>query len=128
MNSELLKGLTPKERVQMVKECIKEMGGKSFTAYNKTGNEISVKIAEASQKFKNEKGKIVAVNRDLLTKFNQKVVKQESVILANELIATAQYDRSEAAKHEHGWLDDNGKNGQHMYKIKKKPFGRQCSM
>ncbi len=52
----------------------------------------------------------MAVNRDLLTKFNLKVVKQESVILANELIATAQYDKSEAAKHEHGWLDDNGKN------------------
>ena len=52
----------------------------------------------------------MAVNRDLLTKFNLKVVKRESVILANELIATAQYDKSEAAKHEHGWLDDNGKN------------------
>ena len=94
----------------MVKERVKELGGQHFTAYDNNGNAVDVQIAESNARFVNKIGKSVPVNRDLTTKYRNSKIKQEAVVLADELIATARYGEDRAAKYPHGWLDDNGKN------------------
>ena len=56
LDSTLLSGLTEDERVSMVKEYIKELGGKTFTAYDNT-NAIDILIAEHGKYFTNRRGK-----------------------------------------------------------------------
>ena len=68
LDSTLLENLTDRERVQMVKERVKELGGKHFTAYDSHGNEVNVQIAEPNARFVNKSGKSVPVNKDLTTK------------------------------------------------------------
>lgn len=110
LDSTLLDNLTDSERVQMVKERVKELGGQYFTAYDNNGNAVNVKIAEPQAKFVNKSGKKVPVNRDLTTKNRKLKVKQEAVVLVDELITTARHDGDTPAKHPHDWLDNNGKN------------------
>lgn len=110
LDSTLLDNLTDSERVQMVKERVKELGGQHFTAYDSNGNEVDVKIAEPQAQFVNKSGKNVPVNRDLTTKNRKSKIKQEAVILADELITTAKHDGDTPARYPHGWLDNYGKN------------------
>lgn len=110
LDSELLTGLTDSERIQMVKEYVKELGGSIFTAYDKNGKAVPVSIAEDGQKFRNSGGKNVPVNHDLVTKYRKNKTKQEAVALIDELVTTSQQSGKAPAKHPHGWLDDNGKN------------------
>lgn len=110
LDSTLLENLTDKERVQMVKERVRELGGQSFTAYDNSGNTVSIKIAESSEHFKNKNGKKVSVTKDLATKYSKNRIKQESVVLADELITTAKSPKESAPRYPHGWLDNYGKN------------------
>lgn len=110
LDSELLTGLTDAERIQMVKEYVKELGGSTFTAYDQNGKAVPVSIAEDGQKFRNSGGKNVPVNHDLVTKYRKNKTKQEAVALIDELVTTSQQSGKVPAKHPHGWLDDNGKN------------------
>lgn len=110
LDSTLLENLTDKERTQMVKERVRELGGQSFTAYDNSGNTVSIKIAESSEHFKNKNGKKVSVTKDLATKYSKNRIKQESVVLADELITTAKSPKESAPRYPHGWLDNYGKN------------------
>ena len=110
LDSVLLENLTEEERVQMVKERVKELGGQHFTAFDNNGNEVDIQIAEPQRRFVNKNGKSIPVNRDLTTKNRNSRIKQESVVLADELITTARHDKDSAARYSHGWLDNNGKN------------------
>lgn len=110
LDSTLLENLTDKERVQMVKERVKELGGQSFTAYDDSGNAVSIKIAEAGERFQNWRGKNVPVNNDLTTKYRKSRIKQESVVLADELITTARSPKESSSSHPHEWLDNFGEN------------------
>ncbi len=110
LDSELLSNLSEKERIKKVKEYVIAISGKVFTAFDKNGKPIQIRIAKSNEKFKNKSGKIVPVNKDLTTKYNKNTVKQESVVLLDELIATARQESSEPSKYPHGWLDDNGNN------------------
>lgn len=110
LDSTLLEGLTDAERTQMVKERIRELGGQTFVAYDANGNEVNIQIAKHGARFKNKNGKSVPVNNDLATKNRKSQIKQESVVLANELISAAKYKKTNPAKYPHGWLDDNGRN------------------
>ncbi len=110
LDSTLLDNLTPKERVEMVKEYIKELGGESFTAYDANGDAVDISIAEPDRRFKNKNGKTTPVNRDLTTKYIGNEVKQESITLIDELIATAEYQSQKQPNYSHGWLDGNGQN------------------
>ena len=109
LDSTLLSGLTEDERIEMVKEYVKELGGKAFTAYDSKNRAISVYIAESNQKFRNKKGKNVPVNKDL-TSFLDKDIKQEAIALVDELIISSKYDSKKPANYSHGWLDNHGKN------------------
>lgn len=110
LDSELLTGLTDAERIQMVKEYVKELGGSTFTAYDQNGNEVTVSIAKASNKFRNKNGKRVPVNKDLALKNGKSHTKQEAIALIDELITTSRYDGKRQPNYPHGWLDNNGKN------------------
>ena len=110
LDSTLLENLSDSERVQMVKERVKELGGQHFTAYDGNGNEVDIQIAKPGARFVNKSGKSVPVNKDLTTKNRKSKVKQEAVVLADELINTAKHKKDTPARYPHGWLDDNGRN------------------
>ena len=110
LDSILLENLSDSERVQMVKERVKELGGQHFTAYDGNGNEVDIQIAKPGARFVNKSGKSVPVNKDLTTKNRKSKVKQDAVVLADELINTAKHKKDTPARYPHGWLDDNGRN------------------
>ena len=109
LDSTLLENLTPKERTEMVKERIKELGGEVFTAYDQAGNAVDITIAKPEARFTNRNGKKIAVNKDLATKYIGNETKQEAVVLVDELIETAKFDKSKSPLYSHDWLDNNGK-------------------
>ena len=110
LDSTLLEGLTDAGRKEMMRERVKELGGQTITAYDPNGEAVDIRIAAPSEKFRNRNGRRVPVTNDLARKNRDVKVKQESVVLADELIATSQYKRPRKAKYPHGWLDNNGKN------------------
>lgn len=109
LDSTLLTGLTDTERVQMVKEYIKELGGSVFTAYDDNNKPVDIHIVEPNQRFKNKSGRKVRVNKDM-SSYLDNIVKQEAITLIDELITTSQYQGNEPATHPHDWVDNNGKN------------------
>ncbi len=110
LDSTLLENLTPKERTEMVKERVKELGGEAFTAYDSAGNAVNISIAKPNERFKNRNGKKKLVNKDLTEKYIGNETKQESVVLLDELIETASFDTSKKPAYSHGWLDNGGEN------------------
>ena len=110
LDSTLLEGLTDAERKEMMRERVKELGGQTITAYDPNGEAVDIRIAAPSEKFRNRNGRRVPVTNDLARKNRYVKVKQESVVLADELIATSQYKEREKARYPHDWLDNNGKN------------------
>lgn len=110
LDSTLLENLTSKERTEMVKERVEELGGEKFTAYDNAGNAVDISIAKPKDRFRNRNGKRKPVNKDLTVKYIGNETKQESVVLLDELIETASFDKSKTPTYSHGWLDNNGKN------------------
>lgn len=110
LDSTLLDGLSESERVGMVKEYIKELGGESFAAFDPNGKKVSITIAKANEKFKNQRGKVIPINKDLSGKYINNETKQEALVLIDELIASSKFEKNSPAKYPHGNLDNNGKN------------------
>ena len=110
LDSTLLDNLEPKDRISLIKEYVRELQGKVFTAFDEDGEPVDISIAEGNKRFRNSKGNRVATNKDLTTKHISKETKQEAIALIDELISTASYQGSEAARHPHDWLDNDGKN------------------
>ena len=108
LDSQKLDGLSEEERVEKVREHIKKLGGHPFSAFDNDGNEVKIKVAPKT-KYMNEKGKRERANRHL-TNFVIEKEKQESLILIDEIISAATFKEQEPAKHNHGWLDNNGQN------------------
>ena len=109
LDSNLLTALTEEERVEMVKEYVKELGGSVFTAYDPNHNAVDVHLVESTQKFKNKGGKRVPVTKDMTSYLNNEV-KQEAIALVDELIVTSTFRGTEPATHPHDWVDNNGAN------------------
>ena len=111
LDSNLLEGLNQNERKQMVKERVfGELAGQQVIAYDKSGNAVEINFAQKGDKFKNKNGKNASVLKELYHKNIDKSIKQEAVVLADELVESAKYRESEKAKYSHDWLDNNGKN------------------
>lgn len=110
LDSTLLDNLTPSERVKMVKEYVKELGGEVFTAYDRNGKAVNVRIAKSNERFKNRAGKNVPVNGDLTSYLGKNETKQEAITLIDELVIAARYSNSEKSKYSHDWLDNYGNN------------------
>ena len=115
LDSTLLSNLTEDERVDMVKEYVKELGGSVFTAYD-NNNAIEVHLVKWGKKFKNKGGKMVPVNKDL-TSYLKNEVKQEAIVLVDELILASTYRGTESASHPHDWVDNNGQNDWDVWTI-----------
>jgi len=90
LDSTLLSDLSEDERIVMVKERVKELGGSVFTAYDENYEAVDIHLVSANATFKNKSGRKVAVNKDLIS-FLDKEVKQESVVLMDELVYTSTY-------------------------------------
>ena len=110
LDSTLLTNLTDDERIHMVKEYVKELGGNTFTAYDSNHKKVDVHIVEYNKKFKNKNGKRVPVSKDLASKNVKLQTKQESIALIDELILTAKYDSSLPSLYSHDWVDNYGNN------------------
>lgn len=110
LDSTLLEGMTDAERTEMMRERVKELGGQTITAYDPNGEAVDIRIAAPSEKFRNRNGRKVAATKDIAVKGNAVKIKQETVVLADEVIRTSQYKESKPASYPHGWLDNNGKN------------------
>lgn len=110
LDSTLLEGLTDAERKEMMRERVKELGGQTITAYDPNGEAVDIRIAAPGEKFRNRNGRKVSATKDIAVKGNTVKIKQETVVLADEVIRTSQYKRSKPASYPHGWLDNNGKN------------------
>lgn len=110
LDSTLLEGLTDAERKEMMRERVKELGGQTITAYDPNGEAVDIRIAAPSEKFRNRTGRKVAATKDIAVKGNAVKIKQETVVLADDVIRTSQYKESKPASYPHGWLDNNGKN------------------
>lgn len=118
LDSNLLTGLTEDERKQMVKEyVVSELNGESFIAYDGQGTPIGIRIAKKDEYFKNEKGNRRQVIKEIYSKYNGNKVKQEAIVLVDELISAAEFDKKTPAKHKHDWLDDNGKNDWDVWEV-----------
>lgn len=110
LDSTLLEGLTDAERTEMMRERVKELGGQTITTYDPNGKAVDIRIATPNEYFRNKNGRKISVTEDLARKNRKVKIKQESVVLADELIATSQYKDREKAGYPHDWLDNNGKN------------------
>ncbi len=110
LDSDLLTGLDDAERKQMVKlYVVEELAGQTILTYDgDTPAEIS--FAQKNEKFRNEAGQKKRVLEELYRKKINQEVKQEAVVLADELIAASQNAYQAPSAHRHEWLDDNGKN------------------
>lgn len=59
----------------------------------------------------------VKVIKELYDKNINQKIKQEAVVLVDELIYAAEYDSQSPARHKHGWLDNYGKNDWDKWKV-----------
>lgn len=110
LDSDLLTGLSDTERKQMVRlRVVEELAGNSFIAYD-NGNPVEISIAQKSDKIKNDSGNKKPVLKELYNKYNGNEIKQEAVVLADELIEASKHNRTEASNYSHDWLDNYGKN------------------
>lgn len=108
LDSQKLNDLSEQERIDTVKEHIKNLGNVPFVAFDSNGNKVQIKIAPKT-KYKNQKGNDAHANRHL-TKFLFNEIKQETLMQIDEVIHTATFNKTEPANHPHGWLDNNGQN------------------
>lgn len=115
LDSVFLDNLSTDERIELVKEYVKELGGQTFGAYDGEGKPVNITIAN-SKKFENRNGKKVSANKDLKSKYIKNETKQDSIALIDELVLSAKYNGSGKSNYEHGWLDDNGKNDWEYWK------------
>jgi len=114
LDSEELSNLTEQERIDTVKEHIKKLGNVPFVAFDSAGNKVQIKIAPKT-KYKNESGNRERANRHL-TNFLDNQVKQETLLLVDEVLYAATFNKTEPAIHPHGWLDNNGQNDWEIWK------------
>ena len=118
LDSTLLADLNEDERKQMVKLFVTtELAGNHFTAYDSGNNAIDVMIANKNASIVNKKKKKVQVIGELYKKNNNLHVKQEAIVLADEIIANAKYDSSKTPDYSHGWLDNYGQNDWEYWKV-----------
>lgn len=118
LDSNLLTGLTDSERKEMVREyVISELAGEHFIAYDSNNNAVDIGIAKKSDTIKNRNGKKQNVLKELHHKYIGQKIKQEAVVLIDELIANASYDTTRPSLYPHDWLDNYGKNDWDYWKV-----------
>lgn len=118
LDSSLLTNLTESERKEMVKLRVKEeLAGRHFIAYDNNNDAVDIRLATKDEKIKNQKGDKKKVLRELYRKNINLAIKQEAVVLVDELIENAKYDTLKGAKYPHDWLDNYGQNDWDYWKV-----------
>ncbi|MBQ2614758.1 MAG: hypothetical protein IJB80_05475 [Clostridia bacterium] len=118
LDSDVLTGLSENERKKKVKEyVVTKLAGRHFIAYDNQNQAVDIEIARANDTIRNSNGKKRKVVKELYRKNIDKNIKQEAVVLANELIKTAKYDHSSVTNKSHEWLDDYGKSVWDYWKV-----------
>lgn len=111
LDSNMLTGLSKYERREMVKlRVLDELAGKTVIAYDGENNPVEISFAQKNEKFLNSAGKKRRVLDEISRKSIDKEIKQEAVVVADELISASKSGSSSPSYHSHGWLDDWGKN------------------
>ena len=111
LDSNMLTGLSKYERREMVKlRVLDELAGKTVIAYDGENNPVEISFAQKNEKFLNSAGKKRRVLDEISRKSIDKEIKQEAVVIADELISASKSGSSSPSYHSHGWLDDWGKN------------------
>ena len=116
LDSNKLTNIPEAQRKSVVIGEFRKLGGKKIVAYDKNGVATEISIADSSRRYKNSKGKSIPVNNHI-TSFLKDSVKQEALILADEVIATSRFEGTEDALHAHDWLDNDGKNQWDVWKV-----------
>lgn len=118
LDSELLTKLTDSERKEMVKLYVtEELAGQHLAAYDSNNKPVDIRIAEKNDTFVNNKGKKRNVLEELYKKYEDNVIRQEALVLADELISSGTYEDSKKSSYSHDWLDDNGNNDWEYWKV-----------
>ena len=116
LDSNMLTNVPEGQRKATVIGLFRKLGGKKVIAYDQNGVSVEISIAEGKRRYKKTNGKSVPVNNHI-TSFLNNPIKQEALILADELIAASHFDGQEKAVHAHDWLDDDGKNPWDVWKV-----------
>lgn len=118
LDSNIFDGLTESDKKLRLKQFVtNNLAGNHFTAYDSRNNAIDIMIARKNDSFVNKSKKKVQLISELYKKNNDIHVKQESVVLADELIANAKYDSSKKPNYSHGWIDNYGNNDWEYWKV-----------
>ena len=116
LDSNKLSNIPDAQRKAVVIGLFRQLGGKKVVAYDQNGTAIEISIADSSRRYKNSRGKSIPVNNHI-TSFLDNTVKQEALILADEVIAASRFEGKEDAVHAHDWLDNDGKNQWDVWKV-----------
>ena len=118
LDDDTLTPLTDEERKKEIEKIVTtKLAGKTFIAYDNDNHAVDVRIARKTEFIRNKKGKRRYILNELYEKNNNLKVKQEAILLVDELFANAKYDTSGHPKHPHGWLDNNGNNDYDYWKV-----------
>ncbi len=118
LDSELLEGLTENEQKEILKEFVRtELAGQTLAGYDPQGQLVEISIAKKGEKYNPQNAKRRDVLSELYKKNNKNPKKRQAVSLADEIVHTAKYDKSEPGKKRHDWLDENGANLWDIWKV-----------
>ncbi len=118
LDSTFLTGLSEEDRAEMVKEyVVTELAGETFVGHDSNGEPVIITLAKKDDTFRDRHGRKRIVLSELYEKFSKNPIRQEAIVLIDELIETANYSHHEASKHPHGWIDNNGKNGFDLWNV-----------
>lgn len=110
LDSTLLDNLSDSERIDLIKEYVRELAHKELSAFDKNGNEYLITVL-GSEKYLAENGKRIHANSDFRKKHINNKTKQEAIALIDEVVISSKIvNDSEEAKHAHDWIDNDGKN------------------
>lgn len=122
LDSTFLDNLSDSERIDLIKEYVRELAHKELSAFDKNGNEYLITVL-GSEKYLAENGKRIHANSDFRKKHINNKTKQEAIALIDEVVISSKIvNDSEEAKHSHDWIDNNGKNkwsSLHTYDVDK---------
>lgn len=111
LDSDIFGDADSAERKRIAKDyVVNNLAGESFVAYDDSGNPIEISLAGAKEVMKKRNGRLRSVIEELYQKNIYKEIKQESVVLANELIESSKYDATKTSEYSHDWVDNYGQN------------------
>lgn len=109
LDSTFLDNLSDSERIDLIKEYVRELAHKELSAFDRNGNEYLITVL-GSERFLSKSGKRIPANTDLRRKNINIKTKQEAIALIDEVVVSSKIVKDgEKSKYAHGWIDNFGK-------------------